>query len=609
MSWATISSIPWSARGADWTANLQEWNGTAASNTFKMDKPRLRRGQEDKETVAPIIESILRVRVKDTSRFLHNKLQSTDYENLRLLIQKGGNDWGSYILYKKDGGDQIVYDNPVLKLRFEGGLRRLKRPEWDLNGRETLLRTLAHILAETRAQLPVRVYTQWATSNTDLTNRGESQALQVPVSDLDGTQSAPSYYDALMNVLQAFNLQIIQYEGRWHVMQRLYRAQSMTWEERTMGGTESTGTFDPLITESQSQLKEWEDKYPEGMNRSAVSGLHRRFEYARQSFQNVAFTETYTDLSGNTRFVGWWDNGKWSFSSGNNPVISASDGQSTSDPGFIEQPLDHVFERPATGDPDEVEILRIQVDITTRTPASGGGGTINVGILEFIARQKHDTTLQNQYWNPVVGWQTGETYIEAEDIPIPTGGGTQTTSKDIITIPPINPPSASIDRWECIVRCICDDDPDNDTENEVVSIEFKQVSVEMKKSASSVSGEGFYAGSQDADRTINVTIGGWDRDNQAAGMVRYWNGSEWRKSNNFEYEPGSPARQLGRAATDGLEHQLNHDLAEVQGAVSPDGASIIDSPEIGGVRYIPSHTDEILTHERRYMEFIEHKNQ
>jgi hypothetical protein len=600
MSWATLSDISWTARGASWEALFQEWNGSAASGTFQMSAPRLRRGQEDKETVAPILESILRVKVKDSSRTIHDKLQATDYENLRLLIKKGGSEWGSYIAYKKDGGEQIVYDDPTLKLRFEGGLRRLKKLTWDARGRHELLRTLAHILSETRAKFPVRVYAEWRSTNSDLSSRGESQAFRVDTADLAGHKNVTDYFDVLRELCVSFNLQVVQYAGAWHVLQRSFRNRTMSYEERRVGGTEQQGTFDPRVTQSETKLLSWQGDYPEGTNREPIPAIRRKGTYSQQEFLNVYFTDTYTDLNGTQRWDGWADSANVAKSSTGNPVLN--NGVYSGSFDYIEQSFDRVYQE------NDVADLILQVTITTLgTPDSPE--QVDVPVLEIVRRQKHDGTLKREWWTDARGWTTSQHYFT---ITVETTSSTEDQTFLLENIPDIDweAPSHNIDNFELLLRCVMAEDPDSDGDDEVKKVEFERVDTSLTKDAQGPSGETFYVGSADAELRRETATGGWDRDNQACGQVWYWNGSEWDKSENWKFSSAlSRDNSLGRMGALELERQLNHDLAEVSAAVRHDGCSPIESPLIDGVRYVPTHTDEVLTRERRYMEFVEYKNE
>lgn len=610
MSWASLSSISWSARASSWTAKFQEWNGTAGSRTLRIDKPRLRRGQEDKETLAPILESILRVRVKDDSRFIHNKLQTTDYENFRLLIQKGGSDWGSYVLFKKDGGDQIAYDNPILKLRFEGGLRRLKKQGWGEEFRLELLRIFQIILSETRAQFPVRVYMRWANQGSNLSSKGHSQAIQLPAGDLARDIQGESYFDVLKELLISFNLQIVQYAGKWHIMQRVYRNQSMTWEQRTMGGSESTGTFDPRTTQSKSKLSEWEDKFPQGRNREDIPSIKQKLQYQKEGFSNAFFTDTYQH-DNDTYFKHWWTNPtsipKFIITGpSNKPAIEANDGLTTANPGFLEQSHDQPFTNSAKVNVSaDVASLSLEAIIVTKANSSNSTSVVP-RVFELIARKKVDGTLTKWWWDDPNGWEQVQKYIKSQSVPVPSTGTTRTTV-NFNNLPNIPAPPSNT-RWELLIRCVCDNDPDRDGTDEVDQVEFFEVDVSLQKNSNSPSGEIFHVGSEDnAEVTRSTTIGAWDLENQVSGVVRYWNGSEWDKGLDWTRD-GNSFREQNREAVLGIESQINHDLAELEGAVANDGVSVIESPKVDGVRYIPSHTDEILTHERRYMEFVEYKN-
>lgn len=603
MSWATIADISWNARSASWEGRLQEWNGSAASNTFKMDKPRLRRGQGDKETLAPILESVLRVRLKDTDRFLHSKLQNTDFEDLRLLVRKGGSDWGSYLLFKKDGGDEIVYDNPTLKLRFEGGMRRLRKLTWDVKGRYTLLRVLTHILSETRAELPVRTYMRWQTANTDLTSRGESQAIQIPSEDIARNKTVTDYFDALRELCVAFNLQVVQYDGAWHILQRSYRNEEMSWEERDTSGTETAGTFDPRLTQAQASLLEYGGDFPQGRSRDPVPAVRQRFVYSKQTFANADFADTYTDLDGNTKLDRWRAENV-TISGDGHPVLD--EGIDATTPDVLEQSEDRIFERESPSDRD---IATVSAEIVITTQATPDGSEqVNVPYLAVIRRRKHDGAIAEEYWD-TSGWLSSPVYLTANLLSVPSSG----TTEHVLTfdgLPTIEFGRARADRWELLVKGVTQRDPDGDGYDEVQSIEFRSIELDLSKNTSTPDGETFYVGSADADLKREVALGAWDVDSQVAGMVQYWTGSGWDKSEEWKYDPAeSPGGKLGRKSVLEMEAQLNHDLSEVTGAVSYDGASIIDSPEINGLRYVPIHSDEILTHKRRKMTFVEHKVQ
>lgn len=471
MSFAKFTDVSFDAGGASWTAKIELWNGSSANNTLKLLSGCRRVGERRINPLNPVLPATLRTRIYDDGRTIHDKILNNPKSDLRITVKKGSTIWHQGLLQRVDGGETLGRSNPILRLTWNDGLPYLKTQNWNEQGRATLLKFLWYFCTDSsRTDLTTRVALAWNDTQAD-TSSGRSRALQHQLSrQLDeGT-----YWDAALQALRYYNMQVFQEDAKWRALHRSYRedGQSFDYEERDTGGTESSGSTNPTISLSDSDL--YRPQGQEAKRRQfAVNGWRHEVQLNDTPWQNDNLTESKTDIDGNIVPRAWHLKNSPTYDINNNyiEIDPGNKGINKSNTAYAEQVFDRVlvYDEPNSTTDEITLVLEGEIDILETDETSN----IGVPIAELTAINPNG---QNYTLDSGGGvFSTTQTYYATSVAQ--SDNGTQTRSfSETVTVSA--PSGESSTEWYILrLRLLSEQDPDNDLKNEVDKIRWTRADI------------------------------------------------------------------------------------------------------------------------------------
>jgi hypothetical protein len=427
-------------------------------------------GSEREHPLNPVLATKLSTSVYDESRTLHDKILNNDNLDIRITVKKNGTIWHRGLLDRVQNGDQVNRDNPRLDLTWTDGLTRLKSLSWNEEGRETLLRTLNHILTEsTRIEIPVRIAIAWEDDDASVTG-GRSQAL---LHDLTRQIGSGTYWDVLMQILRYYNCQCFQEDGRWYVLHRSYRdsGQSYDWEEMDATQSVTTGSTNPSVSLSNA---DWYEQSDDKVRRPTLTpdGWRSSISLDNVQWHNSDFSAGATDLDGKDVPEGWWlaGSGKHLTSSNQVEVIPTIDGVDKSgEPGFAERVLDKRVVNQEDGGPDQVS-FQLSGELDSKNNV--GDAEVILGEIRLRAEDGRerwvevDVTKAGALTTTIT---TSRSYIKRTIDLSSTTGISWSIPEFSINAPNV---VAGDDVWWLRARCVSEADPEGNGIDDITSVRW-----------------------------------------------------------------------------------------------------------------------------------------
>jgi len=605
MSFAIIEDVSFSAGGESWTIELEQWGVSSEDRTLELGKIRRRVGSSEMAIMNPIVGGELRTEIRDEGRFLRDRIAQNSGTDFRLTIKKSSTIYHRGLLRPDLTPVPEVVDSPVLQLEWGGGLEWISGKGWDEWGRETLLSMCHYILTDSaRMDLPTRVALAFEDSDADISN-GRSRALQ---HDLERQGDGLSFREALTQVLNYYNLQLIQQGGRWHLLQRSYResGQSYDWEEKGTSGSISSGSTDPTNSISDSDLY---GKPQEG-DESRVArrivgqeGWELKYPLPTRKFRNPDFSETTTSsITGNTVPIGWYLSSESLYDDGNNRIqMFSGDEEATQTWGQV------IVEDDSENDSF---VVRVKGEFDMQSNNSDTN-ILNVDLVKIRLFVPENT---------------------AEDITISEKNVAEpdTSSKTVsfdrsVTVTP--PDGIGVeDRWAVEIILSIEPDPDGDGEDEILEQRWDRAEIkEWQRNASSEArgpDSVQYVTANRADRqkqsfpigTVSQMEGVAQELHTADGGIRFLQSrsGEWRPLHfdfsDMEHATRSISGEMGEARLKDRLTQTRGEVQRLEGFMKRSTADLIDTLTYDGKDWLIHYLDETLMSEWMWIQATELTN-
>lgn len=466
MSFATFASLDFTARGESWTADIELWNGTSASNTFQLLSGSRRVGDPRMNPLNPFLASVLHTKIFDKDRLIHDKILNNDLSDIRITIKKGGTIWHRGVLTDVRGGEAIRMDSPELRLVWSSGLPCLKESALDEQGRDTLLEGCFQFVDTCSMDLPLRMAIAWAHGDTNTSNRRRSTSWQI---QYEHQLRNGSKWEALSQLLREYNMQILQEDGKWRALHRSYRTGTYDWEQRETGGSTSTGSRDPLVTLTDSDWRSKNDNEPVRRETVRATSWEQTYELGGTDWLNDDFTSASTDIDGNTVPEGWRLHGSLTtFDEANDDVeVFSGEGIDTSDPAFVEQIWSKVIVEDSVDNTADSFTLRVKGEIDIND--TNETGTVTVPVAEVAAKVADPDSVV--YGNEAANWTSSKQYVKTTVNESDSGTATRTFDTSVTFDAPSL--SAGVNETYIRLRLVTQADPDGDGNNEVNSTRFQ----------------------------------------------------------------------------------------------------------------------------------------
>lgn len=560
MSFAEVASFTWSARGEDWNASMEIWNGTSAMNDIIITQGRRRLGNERMNPLNPRLPATLHTKIYDPGRTIYDFIKNNDANDIRLTVRKdtaGSNViWHQGLFKKLTGGEAVLPSGPTLDVVWNDGLTRLRKVAANEQGRKSLFDTIHTCLQSARTDLTTRVSIAWQD-----TNMTTSPARSVTIEHDTGRQvsSGGSRWDILMDICRLYNMQVWQNEDKWYVLQRSYRdtSYSYEWREEDQAGNTSTGTTDPTATVTDADWGEVEGRTDKVERRWLPPVSYKTtFDFNAREWRNDDFNASLDEFGTTNAQAEAWPHGEPPISNPVNTVNYTStsievDTTTNADPENSRY-AQQWYETPLlkfAGNADSF-LLQLKGDIDITDNASSDQ---SVAVAEVSIWHRGGTV---QYADQDANFQTTQQFAKAEAI-TPPSSGTATRSYDFSINATL--PGGDDEDWALRVRLLAEDTASAGNPVIIDRVEHTLAQLDITENADS--------GEPVQSYTYMTQVGG-DQESETLNI-----GSMVEESRLLKQEVHAPSCGIAFEDTNN-SYRLLEDLEHVERGYTPSNTSM-----------------------------------